>query len=417
VRVLRRRKPVKNFLRICLIALFAAALRATTEPDDNVLTRARALATHQMRPEALSLLNEHLRDHSTDADARVLYGLILSWEGHYNAARDQFKQALAAHPDYDDALRALINLELWSEHPERVDKLTVIALRNRPNDPEYLYNRARALKVLQREHEATAVVDRLLEVQPDHPHAAGMRRDLEDQARVWSVSAARTHEWFSDPKIGGWDESQLALKRRLASVSATLILRFSRGQHFGITGQQMEAEWYQHLRRGTYAYLGAGYSYDAALYPHYRLNADLYHNFPYRLEASVGIRHMLFSTNINVLTASLGRYQGNWLYTARTYLTADRNGIGHSIQLSARRYLNDKGDYYGFRFGRGSSLFESVRTVDLDVLRSTSFSAEMSRTIAHRWNLNFQAGISSEDRLHRNSLMHYLLDSSLVYRF
>ena len=406
---------MRKLLRVCLIAPVAAGLFATTEPDDNILTRARTLVGHQMRPEARAMLKEHLDQHATDVDARVLYGLILSWDGHYSEAREQLHHVLDAHPDYDDALRALINLELWAGHPERVDKLTVIALGNRPNDPEYLYNRARALKVLQREHEAIAAVDRLLEIQPDHPHAAEMRRDLEDQSRVWSASARQTHEWFSDSQIGGWDESQVSLKRRIDS--ATVVFRFSRGQHFGITGHQLEMEWYQHIRRGTYVYLGGGYSYDAALYPHYRLNADLYHNFPYHLEGSVGIRHMVFSTNINVLTASLGRYQGNWLYTARTYLTPDRNGLAHSIHLSAHRYLNDKGDYFGFLFGRGASLFESVRAIDLDLLRSTSFSVEINRTVAHRWNFNLQAGISSEDRLHSSMLMHYLLDSSLAYRF
>ena len=368
-----------------------------------------------MRPEAIAMLKEHLREHASDVDARVLYGLVLSWEGHYGEAREQLQRVLSTHPDYDDALRALINLELWSEHPDRVERLTVIALRNHPDDPEYLYNRVRALKVLQKEHEAIGLLDRLLEIQPDHPHAAQMRRDLEDQAREWSVNLSQTHEWFTDPKIGGWDESQLALRRRIPSGS--VILRFSRGQHYGIIGNQAELEYYLHIRRGTYAYLGAGYSYDATLYPHYRLNADLYHNFPYRLEGSVGIRHMAFSTNINVLTASLGRYQGNWLFTGRTYLTPDHNGLSHSIYFSARRYRNDKGDYFGFRFGRGSSLFESVRTTDLDLLSSTSFSAEMSRTVARCWNFTFRAGASREDRLYHNSLMHYLLDSSLVYRF
>ena len=406
---------MKTLMRVSAAALLASVLLATSEPGDNVLGRARALATNHMRPEAIAMLKEHLREHATDVDARVLYGLVLSWEGHYDEAREQLKRVLATHPDYDDALRALINLELWSEHPERVEKLTAIALRSRPDDPQYLYNRVRALKVLQKEHEAIALLDRLLEIQPDHPHAAQMRRDLEDQAREWSINLSQTHEWFTDPKIGGWDESQLALRRRIPHGS--VVFRFSRGQHYGIIGNQAEMEYYLHIRRGTYAYMGAGYSYDATLYPHYRLNADIYQNFPYRFEGSVGIRHMAFSTNINVFTASLGRYQGNWLFTGRTYLTPDHNGLSHSVYFSARRYLNDKGDYFGFRFGRGSSLFESVRTVDLDLLSSTSSSTELSRTMARRWNFTFRAGASREDRLNRNSLMHYQLDSSLVYRF
>ena len=406
---------MKNLLRLFFVFNFAAALMATTEPGDDVLGRARALATNHMRPEAIAMLQEHLRQYPKDVDARLLYGLILSWEGRYHEAREQLQRVLATHPDYDDAMRALINLELWSEHPDRVDKLTLIALRNHPDDPEYLYNRVRALKALKREKEAIELVDRLLEIQPDHPRAAQMRRDLEDQAREWSVNVSQTHEWFTDPKIGGWDESQLSLGRRVPA--GTLIFRFSRAQHYGILGDQAELEYYWHFRPGTYAYLGAGYSPDANLYPHYRLNADLYHNFPYRLEGSIGIRHMAFSTNLNVYTASLGRYQGNWLFTGRTYLSPDIHGLSHSVYFSARRYLNDKGTYFGFRFGRGSSLFESARTIDLDLLSSTSGSVEMSRTIARRWNFTLHAGASSEDRLYRNSVMHYLLDSSLAYRF
>ena len=406
---------MKDLLRLLLFITFAMLLRATSEPGDDLLSRARELASNHMRPEAIAMLKDHLREHPSDVDARVLCGLILSWEGRYNEAREQLKRVLATHPDYDDALRALINLELWSEHPDRVDKLTVLALRKRPDDKEYLYNRIRALKALNREREAIELVDRLLELQPDHPHAAQMRQDLEDQGREWSASISQTHEWFSDPKIGGWDESQIALRRRIPWGS--LIFRFSRAQHYGIWGDQAELEYYWHLRRGTYAYLGAGYSPDARLYPRYRLNADLYHNFPYRLEASVGIRHMAFNTNINVYTASLGRYQGNWLFTGRTYVSPDIHGLTHSVYFSARRYLNGKGDYFGFRFGRGTSLFETVRVADLGLLGSTSGTVEINRTLFRRWDLNFQAGASSEDRLNSNTLMHYVLDGGLSYRF
>jgi hypothetical protein len=98
-------------------------------------------------------------------------------------------------------------------------------------------------------------------------------------------------------------------------------------------------------------------------------------------------------------------------------MSPDIHGLSHSVYFSARRYLNDKGDYFGFRFGRGSSLFETVRTIDLQLLGSTSGYVELSRTLFRRWNFNFRAGASSEDRLNRNTLMHYLLDSSLAYRF
>src|SRR5712692_6325215 len=115
---------MKTLLRVSAAALLASALLATPEPGDNVLGRARALATNQMRPEAIAMLKEHLREHASDVDARVLYGLVLSWEGHYGEAREQRQRVLSTHPDYDDALRALINLELWSEHPDRVERLT-----------------------------------------------------------------------------------------------------------------------------------------------------------------------------------------------------------------------------------------------------------------------------------------------------
>jgi hypothetical protein len=58
-----------------------------------------------------------------------------------------------------------------------------------------------------------------------------------------------------------------------------------------------------------------------------------------------------------------------------------------------------------------------VRTIDLQLLGSTSGYVELSRTLFRRWNFNFRAGACSEDRLNRNTLMHYLLDSSLAYRF
>ena len=49
-----------------------------------------ALATNGHRPEALQALEDYLHGSPHDPDARVLYGLVLSWEGRYDDARRQF---------------------------------------------------------------------------------------------------------------------------------------------------------------------------------------------------------------------------------------------------------------------------------------------------------------------------------------
>src|SRR5690242_1483408 len=82
---------VKDLLQLFLFISFAAVLSATSEPGDDLLSRARELAANHMRPEAIAMLEDYLREHPSDVDARVLCGLILSWEGRYNDAREQLR--------------------------------------------------------------------------------------------------------------------------------------------------------------------------------------------------------------------------------------------------------------------------------------------------------------------------------------
>ena len=48
-------------------------------------------------------------------------GIVLSWEGKSNESRTELQRVLAEHPGNGDALQALINVELWSDHYDRVE--------------------------------------------------------------------------------------------------------------------------------------------------------------------------------------------------------------------------------------------------------------------------------------------------------
>src|ERR1700730_4249124 len=105
----------------CLITTAPPAF--CQESDRDVIARARSLAIANERLEALALLDKRLADHPDDSDAWTLYGVILSWGGRYDDARKVLDSVLERNANHGDALPALINVELWSDHPERAEEL------------------------------------------------------------------------------------------------------------------------------------------------------------------------------------------------------------------------------------------------------------------------------------------------------
>src|SRR5262245_66086677 len=102
--------------RPLLIVAFIACITAHLDAQDDVLPRAREAATSGRRAEALTMLETHLAASPRDVDARLLYGLVLSWEGRYDEARTALRQVLDQTPTYMDARVALMNVEHWSGH-------------------------------------------------------------------------------------------------------------------------------------------------------------------------------------------------------------------------------------------------------------------------------------------------------------
>ena len=94
-----------------LIVAFTLLIAARASAQDDVLAKAREAARTGHRAEALTLLEAHLAQAPEDVDARLLYGLVLSWEKRYDAARPVLQQVLTRAPEYTDARVALMNVE------------------------------------------------------------------------------------------------------------------------------------------------------------------------------------------------------------------------------------------------------------------------------------------------------------------
>ncbi|HEU4413301.1 MAG TPA: YaiO family outer membrane beta-barrel protein [Candidatus Angelobacter sp.] len=400
-----------TLLLICAGCAFAAD--DGPESADPV-QRARQLLNQGQRASAIEVLNKDLLDKPGDSDARVLRGLVRSWNGEYAAARTDLEQVLADHPGHSDALAALVNVELWSDHPERAEQLTAQGLKKDPNNTGLLMARVRALKALHRDREAAQELRRVLEIDPANVDATRQLREFHDGSLRWEAGFDHSFEWFSDGR-STWQESQYSLK--MNTQAGPLIGRVSHADRFSLGSNQLEVDAYPHLRPGTYGYLNFGYSPDANLYPQYRLGAEIYQRLPGAFEGSAGYRRLSFSSQVNIFTGSLTKYYRSWMFTGRTYITPDDVGTSRSFQVLARRYLNDGGNYLGVRYSRGASVEDTPSLQTAVVLSATSYTAEGNWSLARHWTATGRGGIYLEERIAQSQLRHYLCDAALNFRF
>jgi YaiO family outer membrane protein len=400
---------------ILLGVLTAMSPLALAEQDVVVQARTLAYSGKQNRGQALALLKQHLAQQSDDTEAQVLYGIVLSWEGRYDESREQLAHVLEKRPNHGDALSALINVELWSDHPDRAQQLATLGLAQRPDDIRLLLFQARALRNMNRSREALRVLDRVLILEPGNAEAKRMRRTLATSGN-WETSLSHNYAWFSD---GRDPQHETAFSLRGTTPVGSLTGTISRADRFSLVSYQTELDFYPHFRSGTYGYLNIGYSADGNLYPTYRLGGDIFQSLGKGFEVSGGYRHLSFSSGINIYTFALAKYHGSWLFTTRAFLTPGQPGTSRTGVFSARRFFGAEGrhDYIEVRYSRGVSPALARTLGDIQSLDSSRFSAEFDKFLGGRWFANVGGGIGREQRVGLSDLNRYTFQGSVYYRF
>lgn len=353
--------------------------------QDDILKQARAAATSGRREEALSMLEAHLGDAPRDVDARLLYGLVLSWEGRYDDARPVLQQVLTQAPTYIDARVALMNVEYWSGHSA----------------------------------EALEQADRILTGQPGNVTARAIRDRIEAANRPWWASTTYTLDAFDDG-TDPWQEATASLTRRTGVGS--LIMRWSHAERFGLRDNFFETEFYPRFRPGTYAFVGLGVAPESepSLYPQYRVAFDLYQSFGRGFEVSGGARYMDFAAPLTqIYVATLTKYIGNWMWTGKVYHVpgeADLNS--DSFVGGFRRYFGSDGtSYLGLNYGHGFSRAEIRSVQDLATFNSDTVRGEFDFLIGSRMRLSGGTGVSHQERPNRSPVWQTTINAGLSVQF
>ena len=347
-------------LLFCLT--LAPAARAGDQAVDVVLS-AREAARTGRRPEALAALQSHLAETPRDVDARLLYGLILSWEARYEEARRELQAVLAQAPDYADARVALMNVESWSGHSSQ----------------------------------ARDVADTILSRDPGNRHARDVRDRLDATSRPWWAGFSYANDSFSDNR-DAWHESAASLTRLTSRGS--VIVRASEARRFGLADRLIEVEFYPRLRPGTYAFVAVGAAPDSTLYPSHRIAVDLYQTVGAGFEVSGGFRRLGFDATTSIYVGTVSRYVGNWMLTGKVFHVPREGPLDStSYHGGFRRYIRGDGvSYVGLTYSHGFSREEIRNIADLTTLDSETMRAEIDQRFVGRLRVFATGGTSRQER-------------------
>ena len=363
---------------LSLLLLVICLVPASVTAQDEVIAKARAAP----RAEGIRMLESHLASNPRDVDARLVYGLLLSWERRYDEARSALQQVLDQAPDYLDARVALMNVEWWSGHRDAARKL----------------------------------VNEILTKDPGHTQARLVQQRLDAKTRPWSAAVTITRDTFSDEREP-WLETAITLGRETAI--GPLFVRGSDANRFDQSDQLVEVEFYPKFRAGTYAFIGIGFGADQILYPEKRFSFEFYQSLGRGWEGSIGYRQLDFSTPTKIYVGTLTKYAGNWMLTAKANLVPDEAlGDSWSYYAQARRYFGAEGtSYWGGMYGHGFSREEPRGRGDLIQVDADTVRLEFQADVTPVVRLSGSAASSRQERPTDGPLRQTTVSAELKLRF
>lgn len=398
-----------------LLSLASSAPALAQAGDRRAEARSAAIAGH--RTEAVAMLEALLQESPRDVDARLLLGVVLSWDGRYDDAGRELRQVLDQSPTYNDARVALANVAWWTGRYDELRELAAAGRTQRPYDVEWIMQEARALDGLGRHREARDAVVALLARHPGHPQARALKNRLDAQLRPWSLTMGYAGDRFSDERTP-WAEYSVSLSRQ--TPAGSIIGRVTRAERFGSADRLYELEAYPSLRPGTYGYASIGVSQDDTLYPSYRVAADLYQSLGRGYEASAGFRRLGFSSVTTIYVGTLTKYVGNWMLTGKAFAVPDHEGPRDSVSYHAvlRRYIRGDGEsYLGAGYSRGYSREEIGDRAELLELDADTYRANAEIVLGHRTVLSASGSASRQERAQRTTLWQRSFGLSFTVRF
>lgn len=387
----------KCFLLLALLSSLCITFTSSAQENlnsDQLFQKARTAAFKAKNyPEAIALCKQALLKSPDYSDIRIFLGRLYTWSHFADSAQEQFSYVLQRHPDNEDAASAFTDLEYWNDNDTAALRYCDQGLQYHPHSQELLLKKARILNDQRKYHQAFAIADQLLKINPKNAEARSLAESIKNNSSLNKIGISYDYVHFDKnyPSSTPWHLVSLEYGR---STKAGTILGFiNYANRFKTNGVQAEINAYPHISKTFYCYVDAGYSNNLPVFPTWRSGFSLYANLPKSFEGELGFRYLYFSSSTWIYTASVGKYYKNWWFNLRTYLVPDNSKLSNSYTLTSRYYFGGADDYLAMAVGTGISPDDKANSIQLSDknLIAKKISAEYRRTF-HDLNIWYISG-------------------------
>jgi YaiO family outer membrane protein len=403
--------------KIATIIVFTLlVLDCFSQSTESSYEQVKQLAKEKKYDQAEKLCKEILAK-TDDGDVRFYLGLIYSWSGRYDDARNEFKKLEQTRPNSLELTNAQYNVEYWSGDYSAAITILDKSISKNPNELDLLIKKAKMLNNLGKRKEASATIEKVLDKDPASLEARLVYAQIKNSNTQNTISANFTYDFFSD-STNPWYFSYLQYSRKTSI--GTVIGRVNYANRFNSDGFQVEADSYLSFWKGGYTYANIGFS-GSSIFPDFRCGLEYYHNLPHSFEASLGFRYMKFSSSdVLLYTGTVGKYYKSYWFSIRPQFRFRNGDVSYSFKLASRRYFSDPETYIGVEVNFGTAPDFDHQNIDysyLARLKSWGTKIVYSQRLGQLWVISSKVGFDRNEIIKNSYRNQYTLDVTIAKSF
>ncbi len=271
----------KLSIRTCALVVFVLLAGISSKSFAQTFEEAQRYAFTGERAKARQICKGILLK-GFNTDAALLLARTYSWDGNYDSTRIILNEVLTRYPDNMEALDAFADVEYWSENYVKALEYCDLAMKKDPTSEAFLFKKARILHSSEKDEEAVATLEKLIQKNPAHSEALKKLQEYRLDLLRNTIRLTYTLDYF-DKAFGRhpWHITALSYGRK--TKLGSVIARINLANRFGNTGFQGEMDAYPKISENNYCYLNYGFS-QSSVFPKNRLGLEWYHNFPKSFE-------------------------------------------------------------------------------------------------------------------------------------